>query len=168
MAIPGPVVHQQLMDAYAETQSRLEADRAAITDVRTQHDELDDARADTLVSLAEHYLPELTREAIQETWGEIQPAVNSTLLQKEDHRRRLQQQLGELSTSLEHHQQQLAESGRQLDEASARLQTITHQVETKLRSDPQFVELSDRAAVAEGALERSRIQSERDRSRRRS
>ena len=155
MAIPGPVVHQQLMDAYAETQSRLEADRATITDARVQRDELSDDRADALVSLAEHYLPELTRDAIQQTWGEIQPAVNSTLLQKEDHRRRLQEQLDQLSASLRHHQQQLGDIGRQLDEASVRLQSITSQVETRLRSDPKFVELSDRAAVAEAALERA-------------
>lgn len=155
MAIPGPDVHQQLMDAYAETQSRLEADRATITDVRVQRDELSDNRADALVSLAEHYLPELTREAIQETWGEIQPAVNSTLLQKEDHRRRLQEQLDQLAASLQHHQQQLGENGRQLDEASAKLQSVTSQVESRLQSDPKFVELSDRAAVAEAALERA-------------
>jgi hypothetical protein len=155
MAIPGPVVHQQLMDAYAETQSRLEADRATISDVRVQRDELSDNRADALVSLAEHYLPELTREAIQKTWGEVQPAVHSTLLQKEDHSRRLQEQLGQLSTSLRHHQQQLGENGQQLDEASKRLQSITGQVESRLRSDPKFVELSDRAAVAEAALERA-------------
>ena len=54
MAIPGPDVHQQLMDAYAETQSRLEADRATITDVRVQRDELSDNRADALVRLADH------------------------------------------------------------------------------------------------------------------
>ena len=89
MPISGPVVHRQLMDAYSELQSRLESTRAQVEQTSEQRDQLDDERSEALVSLAEHYLPELTRDAIQKTWSEIRDAVAQVLLRKEEHVHRL-------------------------------------------------------------------------------
>ena len=53
MPISGPVVHQQLMDAYASVQERFESERGRTSDARRQRDQLDESRDDALVSLAE-------------------------------------------------------------------------------------------------------------------
>ena len=83
MAIPGPTVHQQLMDAYTRLTEQLEADRKNMQDVRDEHQQLDAQRDVALRSLAEHYLPELTADAIASTWKEVQDAISVILLQKE-------------------------------------------------------------------------------------
>ena len=97
MPISGPVVHRQLMTAYTDAQARLESARGEISRAKQQRDDLEDQRGDALVRLAEHYLPELTRDAIRETWIEVQPKVSQILLHKEDHRRRLADSLSQMT-----------------------------------------------------------------------
>jgi len=82
MPIAGSVVHQQLMDAYAEAQAQLDAEREQVDHFDDTRDDLNEDRGNALVSLAEHYLPELTREAIESTWSELRPRVTNLLLQK--------------------------------------------------------------------------------------
>ena len=56
MPISGPVVHQQLMDAYSRVQADLETQRGNIATSSTERDQLFDQRGDALVELAKHYL----------------------------------------------------------------------------------------------------------------
>lgn len=155
MATPGPVVHQQLMDAYQDMQTALEAERAQMSDARAARNDLNDRRLEALVRLAEHYLPELSRDAIEKTWRDAQPGVTSLLLRKEDHQRQLQENLIQFTAGRDGEQKKLLEFNRKLDEATAMQQQVAEQVRQRLSEDDQFVLLSDRAAVAEGALERA-------------
>lgn len=155
MPISGPVVHQQLMDAYASVQERFESERGRTSDARQQRDELDEHRDHALVSLAEHYLPELTPQAVRETWSEIRPTVSQVMLRQQEHAVRVQTRLDQLKSQRQQLDSQLLDLNRQLDEAIETQQEIADQVEQRLREDDQFVRLSDRAAVAEAALERA-------------
>ena len=155
MPISGPVVHQQLMDAYANVQARFESERSRISEARGQRDQLDGHRDEALVSLAEHYLPELTPEAVRQTWSEIRPTVSQVMLRKEEHAARAQDELNRLTSQRNQQDQQLLELNSQLDQAIENQQAVADQVEKSLREDDQFVQLSDRAAVAEASLERA-------------
>ncbi len=155
MPISGPVVHRQLTDAYTDAQTRMESARKEISDASKQRDDLHDDRGDALVTLAEHYLPQLTRDAIQATWVEVQPSVTQVLLKKEDHRRRLLTDNQRLTDSRNEHEQALFAINEQLDQLLETQHEVAKQVEQKLHSDAGFVELSDRAAIAEVALERA-------------
>ncbi|MFK8113595.1 MAG: hypothetical protein AB8B91_15445 [Rubripirellula sp.] len=155
MPISGPVVHQQLMDAYADTQARLESARGSITQAKDDRERLDDDRSEALVTLAEHYLPELTRESILQTWTEVRPTVSKILLRKEDHQRRIQESLDDLTTQRGVLDSQLIELNQRLDQAMESQNEVAKQVEERLSGDQQFVQLADRAAVAEVALERA-------------
>ena len=154
MPISGPVVHQQLMDAYAHLQTQLEQSRAnpASQQLREQ---LEGDRSDAVVRLAEHYLPELTPEAVRQTWDEIRPTVARVMLRKEQHTTELHAKLDQLNGSRVAKEQELVEADRQLDASLEAQEELTDQLEAKLREDASFVELSDRAAVAEAALERA-------------
>ena len=155
MPISGPTAHQQLMDGYANAQKTLEAARESIGATKEQRDQLDDTRAEALVDLAEHYLPELTRDAIRTTWVEIRSTVVQIMERKEDHRSQLRQSLDRLNLNRDREEQTLAEITSQLDAALEEQGSIADEVETILRQDQEFVALSDRAAVAEAALERA-------------
>ena len=154
MAIPGPTVHQQLMDAYKRLTEQLEADRQNMQDVRDEHQQLDDERNGALRSLAEHYLPELTADAIAETWKEVQSAISVVLLQKEDEARGLQGELKQLRSNRIVSEAALVKANDLLDAAIVSQNQVSAEVESRLQDDAQFVDLSNRAAIAEAALER--------------
>ena len=155
MTIPGPTVHQQLMDAYKRLTEQLEEDRRGMHDVQKEYEQLDAERDDALRSLAEHYLPELTAEAIASTWREVQAEISTLLLQKGDEDRSLQQELKQLQKNRAVAEQALVEATRVLDAAILEQNEISAVVEKRLQEDTQFVELADRAAIAEVALERA-------------
>ena len=155
MTNTGPTVHRQLMGAYANAQEQLEALRRRMQGVAQQRAELADQRGEALVSLAEHYLPKLTREAVQSTWGELRDRFSEILIRKEAHEQRLGQSLEQLTAQRTAAELQLLETNRQLDQSHQEQETLTAQVEQTLRSDERFIVLSDRAALAEAALERA-------------
>ena len=155
MTIPGPTVHQKLMDAYERLTEQLEADRQNMQDVRDEHQQLDNERDDALRSLAEHYLPELTADAIASTWKEVQSAISVVLLQKEDEERNLQAELRQLHSNRIVSEQALVKSNDLLDAAVTLHNEVSAEVEGRLQHDARFVELADRAAIAESALERA-------------
>ena len=155
MPIPGPTVHQQLLDAYANVQSYLEAERDSILDAKDRREELKGDRGEALDSLAEHYLPELTQQAIAKTWGEVRDAMMQILHRKQEHVRRVEQELAELNQRRQQLDQKLIETNDVFDKARAEQDRIAAKVERELRENDRFSELSDRAAMAEAALERA-------------
>lgn len=155
MPISGPVVHQQLMDAYATTQSQLKTQRGQIGQTSNQSEQLDHQRGDALVKLAEHYLPELTPTAIRETWVEVQPGISQVFRRKEAECNRLRSGIDDLTQKRDVQDAALVELNRQLDDARNAQNELSDEVEKQLRDDDAFVQLSDRAAVAEAELERA-------------
>lgn len=155
MPISGPVIHQQLMDAYANVETNLESARGQFLDSDEQRDDLNARRGEALISLAEHYLPELTRDAVRETWFEIRATVSQILVRKENHLRNVQETLNELASQRHGHDERLIEINHQLDLAMEAQQEVAGRVEQQLQKDQQFMQLSDRAAVAEASLERA-------------
>lgn len=155
MPISGPVVHGQLMAGYTEAQARLEKARSSINATKEKRDDLDDGRGDALVGLAEHYLPELTTDAIRTTWFEIRATVSQILLRKEGHRSQLREELDRYNLGREHEDSKLVALNEELDAALESQHESAKKVEDALQKDDQFVALSDRAAMAEAALERA-------------
>ena len=155
MPISGPVVHQQLMDAYARVQADLEKERGQLSANGDQRDELLNQRSGTLVELAQHYLPELTPEAVHETWAEVRPSLHKILLRRETQCDQLKAELQQWIADRHDHEQVLVSIGAELDSAIGQQDEVASEVEAKLQEDAGFVRLSDRAAVAEAALERA-------------
>lgn len=155
MSISGPTVHQQLLDAFANVQAYLESERDAILDAKGQREELQGNRGDALDGLARHYLPELTQQAIAETWVEVRNEVMQVLSRKQEHVGRAELELAELNARRQALDQELIEINEAYDTAQAEQDRVASQVERELREDKQFVELSDRAGIAESALERA-------------
>jgi len=157
MSIPGPAVYQQLMDAHQRLSEQLENERLGMKGVDEQHQQLDVERDEALRSLAEHYLPELTADAIDSTWREVQQEFSEILLQKEDDNRLLSDKLIQLQGNRDATEQRLEKEGGALDAAVAEQNEISAVVESRLQEDSSFVQLADRAAAAEVALQRAEL-----------
>ncbi len=155
MPISGPVLHRQLLAAYAGAQSRLEIERGQINAALQQRQSLGGDRADVLMSLAEHYLPELSHEAIQSTWVDFRRDIAAVLTRKEEHERRLGNDIRERDQQRIAADRELIQLNEQLDAATEQQQSVSSEIESQLQADSHFAELSDRAAVAEVAVERA-------------
>ncbi len=155
MPLSGPVVHRQLMGAHAETQSRLQHAQLQISQGQTRRESLEDAREDSMLGLAEHYLPKLTPDAVRTPWVEIRPSLVEILRRKQQHGDRLHAELDAAIEVRRAADDQIVEVNERLDGARDAVQVAIERVEKKLRDDPNFVSLADRAAVAEAALERA-------------
>ena len=155
MPISGPVVHQQLMDAYNRVQADLKVQRERLASGADGREELFERRSDALVKLAEHYLPELTPEAVRRTWTEVQPSFHELLRRKEADIQNVSQHLQIAIAEKEQQEQILMSVDADLDSASDRQDEVAAKVESALQANEDFVQLSNRAAVAEAALERA-------------
>lgn len=155
MPVSGPIVHQQLMHAYQEAQHELETARGHVAAAGVELGELAEDRGEAMVNLAQHYLPELTQDAIRKTWAEVQQAVFDVLKRKEQHSQRLAGSLEKLSANRLAAESHLKSSGISLDAATETQGEIANLVSQELSADKGFAELSDRAAQAEAALQRA-------------
>lgn len=155
MAISGPDMHRLLMDGYKDIQNRIEQLRNETLAIDSQRGDLAEDRSGALVNLAEHYLPELTRDAIENSWIEVRDRLNQILMRKEDQRRRLTEALTELNQRRSDQEQRLVQLNTSLDEAQATQDDLSSRVEAELAADERFGLLSRKAALAEVALERA-------------
>lgn len=155
MPVSGPIVHQQLMLAYREAQHELETARGHVAAEGVELDELSHSRGEAMVDLAQHYLPELTHDAVRKTWGDVQQAVWAVLVRKDEHSQRLAKAIDRLSSQRETSEDQLKKVSTDLDHAIELQGELSNTVSQELSADKKFAELSDRAAQAEAALQRA-------------
>src|SRR6056297_1485920 len=155
MPIPGPLVHRRLMDAYGRVQADVEESRDDIVESRQRRDQIDGQRATALMRLAEHYLPALTAEAIENSWGDVREILERILRRKQDQSNVCRQSLQQTKTDRQTQEAKLLDINQQIDELLERQQTLADQLEGTLQADQRFVELTDRAVLAEAALERA-------------
>ena len=155
MPISGPAVHQQLINALGQYQQQYQSDRAELTGAKETRDAADARRSDALIDLAKFYLPELTPEAIDQTWSEVRERIAEILHRQRDDvdslSRKLDLEVGQRQ-SLD---DELMRLNEQLDEAIETQRTMTESTERRLAGDSEFVRLSDSAAKAETALQRA-------------
>lgn len=155
MATSGPVIHQQLMDAFARLQAEVGSyhNRASSDDNRRS--ELLDQRSESLRQLAEHYLPDLTEDSIESTWAQVHPSIRQVLQRRMESCDQLEQEIAGISQHRSRQESELAQMDARLDEALLKQDELQQTTEDKLAGDGDFVRLSDQAAKAELALERA-------------
>ena len=155
MPISGPVVHQQLIQAYQEAQHELETARGEIAAAGAELGELTEGRGDTLLNLARHYLPELTPSAVEKTWADARHWIHEILLRKQDNVAKLDAELAITASRRTQAESELAVVTAKLDEATLQQQSLAKAVSDALVADADFSNLSNRAAQAEASLQRA-------------
>jgi len=155
MPISGPVLHQQLIQAYQEAQHELETARGEIAAAGAELGELSQEKDGALLSLARHYLPELTPAAAEKTWAEARHWVNEILARKQAHVLRLDSELATISRQRIEAESTLNAVTASLDIAVQTQQSLAQSVSDALASDADFSALSNRAAQAEASLQRA-------------
>ncbi len=155
MPTPGNVLHQQLIQAHGELQHELEAARGEIAAAGAELGQLSGDRGDALLDLAQHYLPELSAEAVARTLPEIRQWVRDLLVRKQQHVVELDSQIRAIEEERDREEARLADASAELDAMEAKQEELAKKVSDKLAADPEFSALSNKAGEAEAALQRS-------------
>ena len=151
----GAAVHQRLVDAQRDAATKLEKLRGDTESLFADTESLQTRRQETLRRLAEHYLPELTPEAIAATWVEVRPAVREVQMRNQGRITQVADELRDAQRLLRAAQDDLQTADEALTTATDRQQIAADRVTAELRSDETFVELTGRVDAAEAALERA-------------
>lgn len=155
MPTPGPVLHQQLIQAYQQTQQRLASKQGKNAATGAELNEIAADRAAAIQQLARHYLPNLTEESLDRTGQEFRQGLAEILQRQLRHVERLDRQLEQIQQQLLDVEQRRGQVTQQLDQASAEQDRLAEQVSQTLAADVDFSRLSKRAAEAEASLQRA-------------
>ncbi|MBX3443797.1 MAG: hypothetical protein KF774_15415 [Planctomyces sp.] len=154
MKIPGNIVFQELRRSLSD----LHADAAAL---RTQHRELDARmqqviaeRGAAFLELARHYLPVLSREASDRTFGGIRDDLLAIVERKERRVRELAERLGRLQESAAASQARADASLAAADEATRNRDQRRQALVDQLARNEEFQTLSRQALESEQELQR--------------
>ncbi|MEM6979004.1 MAG: hypothetical protein AAF539_04995, partial [Planctomycetota bacterium] len=123
--------------------------------IEAEMQNLEEGRTESLDQLARHYLPDLTPESISQTWTDVRPAIRDVLLRKQHQAQQWEDELKSDNTLRRGQEEQLIQIAVDIESAEQQQASASSAVEVQLQSDPEFVQLSDRAAMAEAALQRA-------------
>lgn len=155
MTLSGSDVHHYLIRAHQRVVGDLQSERMDLQTQDAQLTRLARDRGETLASLAQFYLAELTAESVAGTWREIREDVGQILLRKQEHQQRAGDVLAEQQNEQLRWEALLENVDARLEDLLEQQQVLSRQLADELAADPKFASLSDRAATAEAALEQA-------------
>jgi hypothetical protein len=155
MRTTGHTVSRQISQAYSIAQQELAEARAVASTVDQAIQALSGDREHTLADLAKHYLPNLTRESLMQTWSEARTSIEQILLRKEGHMSKLDRDMNDLDSQKQAAEEDLEAESQKLDALLKRQQEVSEALSQVLISNQTFIELTARAAEADAALERA-------------
>jgi len=130
--------------------------------VRADLDKLDDfvndiiaRRGNSLVELAQHYLPNMTSTTVQGQFAEVRNELEHLMHRKQQHEQKLQNAWDDCLDRRSQLDAKLDQITEQLNAAAQRRDELDLQLAERLKADPQFQDLSKQALAAETELKRN-------------
>jgi chromosome segregation ATPase len=153
--VAGKSVYQTLDDSVRQTHSQVERCDAQLKSLGEEATELMTQRGAILLDLAHHYLPEISRETIADTFQEIRVDLQQVLESKLRRQQQLRQELETVETDLLRQQVEMDQVTEELDEKVAQREKLESEVAERLAEHEMFQQLSGRALQAEQELDRN-------------
>ncbi|TWT92705.1 hypothetical protein [Stieleria varia] len=144
---------RQINAENVRTKHRLDAVQRSGIDAATRMRRLAKQRSNALVELARHYLPELNHQSMQNSWAEVREKVRDLLLQKNDRRRMLREELQQATKhrlELEHERESAKQS---LHHERVVLSCKLGNYRKVLRDDPAIRNATDEIAAIDVDIE---------------
>lgn len=151
----GAVIFTQLQSLLDEARGASRRAKQSLDLLDGQMNELVASKGAALLELARHYLPEMSRPAIEATFVEIRSSLLEVLGRKERTQAELiarRERFIETARKLE---QQLLDVTAQLNEQVRQREVLEAAVTAQLQQDAQFPRLTREAALAEEVLQKN-------------
>ncbi|MFO0951154.1 MAG: hypothetical protein U0835_08380 [Isosphaeraceae bacterium] len=155
MATEGSVVLQALQGSLQQAESAAAQAAAEAETLEGQARELLNRRGEALLELARHFLPEISRPAIEATFAGIRNDLSAILARKEKHAAGLRDAIASAEREAREHDAQIDDVTRRLNEKVALRERLETQVAETLKGHADFQERSKLALQAEEQLHRN-------------
>lgn len=154
MAIPGRQILEQVQRALEQSRSTAAEVDASQKRLKSQIDQVVSERGAALLELAQHDLPNLRRETIQNAFAEIQRELLLIVERKERTVSELSGRIERLLASEKEQVQSRTAIDAGFTKAAGDQKQLEVQVQAELQKDAEFPKLSQQAVEAEAALHR--------------
>ncbi len=155
MPIEGAAVYQTLNSLLAEQTQAAERARETVGEIEREMQDLLDQRAKSLMSLAQHFLPELTKAAIEGNFQNLRGDLLAILTEKENRRRELAGTRDAIQNDIRKSQQTIDRVTKSLDAKVVERGQLEAKVAEILKTNGDFQERSKLALQAEERLHRN-------------
>lgn len=155
MVIEGSAVFDALDHARHQARQDVEHGRAETGRIEAQVRELVASRSAALLALARHYLPDLDRAHVDQTFDGVRSEILAIVARKEGRRRELDDKLRTTRETAATQDAAIRQVTDHLNDLVARRTDLEAQVAATLAKDPEFTRLSQAAAEAEILLHRN-------------
>jgi hypothetical protein len=155
MVTEGAAVFVQIDRALSDAQREVERERAEASRLDAQLRELVASRGEALDELARHYLPDVTRPQIEQTFVEVRGDLLAILRDKEQRRQEIEDQLVAGREQARKVESELEAVTARLNEKVKQREDLEARVTDALKEDAEFHRLSKAVVEAEQALHRN-------------
>ncbi len=155
MPQPGSIIYRQLQSMLDDARGTVLRVKQGLALLEGQMNELVARKGAALLELARHYLPEISRSAIETTFVEIRSSLLEVLGRKERTQAELASRANRFVETCATLEQQLAGVTDQLNEQVRRREALEATVGEQLRQDVEFQRLTRDAALAEEVLQKN-------------
>ena len=158
--LDGTEFFQQLQHAIGRARSEADHCKNELTLLNDRLDELIGRKGETFVELARHYLPEVTKEAIENNFSEVRDELLEVLSRKQRHQSKLNERITEWQVSRDKLEAALADVTHQLNDITKQRDELEQKLADRLQNDAQFQDQSRDAIRTEQELilNRGRVQ----------
>ena len=153
--ITGSDLFADLRQAAQAAQNASVAARGDTVALDNQLSQIVAKRGETLLILAQHYLPEINRESVERTFVGIRDELRGIVARKEQALQQLLERIEQSEKSRQALEQQVAEITARLNAKVQERDEKQEQVTQALAADPDFQTHSQRALAAEAELKRN-------------
>jgi len=152
----GTEFFQQLQHAIERARREADGCKNKVVALDDRLDELIGRKGETFVELAKHYLPEITKVAVENTYGEVRDELLDTLARKQRHESKLNDRIAEMEASRAKHELELAAVTQQLNASAEQRDQLEQELADRLQTNDQFQNQSRDAIRAEQELIRNK------------
>jgi hypothetical protein len=154
MSIEGSTIHNALRRESELATADVDRLRAESSRVDQTARELVERKARALMELARHYLPQMSRPAVESTMAGVRGELLGLLAEKERFEAGLRNRRKQAEVDLRHLEARLDEITGRLNQKVHEREELEGKVANALKADPAFQERSELAARAEADLHR--------------
>src|SRR3989338_5434649 len=122
--------------------------------------ELVQERGRKIVQLAKIYLPEMDATSVKNTDDELQGEMQRLYRQKQEHVKRLEEQITLAQQNRQIYESRGEETSEQLNKTSAAIDKVEKAVAQELQGDEKYVQLHQQASQAEQRLQQNKQRQE--------
>ncbi|QEG35060.1 hypothetical protein Pr1d_23510 [Bythopirellula goksoeyrii] len=151
----GRSVGHAIQQAVSGVNNHLLECQSAMNQHERSMSELVERRGQSLLHLAQHYLPNIDQQTIAGSFGEVRNQLADILGRKQRHEREIERTLQADAAEESRLETELEEITERLNEKVARREELEKVVAQRLETDEEFQRLSKEALIAEKELNRN-------------